>query len=130
MGGLSSTANNMLTFAAANLSPKDTDLILAMRLAHRGLRRVKGFAYPGIPIAFNEGQIGLNWFNSRPGERRITWTVGLTGGYSSFLGLDIEARRAVVVLTNTGLDDVDYLGFHLLDPTVPLPGARQSEAVR
>jgi len=130
MGGLSSTANDMLTFAAANLSPKDTDLTLAMRLAHRELRQAKGFAYPGIPIAFNEGRIGFNWFNSRPGERRITWTVGLTGGYSTFLGLDIEARRAVVVLTSTGLNNVDYLGFHLLDPTVPLPGARPSEAVR
>jgi CubicO group peptidase (beta-lactamase class C family) len=130
MGGLSSTANDMLTFAAANLSPKDTDLTLAMRLAHRELRQAKGFAYPGIPIAFNEGRIGFNWFNSRPGERRITWTVGLTGGYSTFLGLDIEARRAVVVLTNTGLNNVDYLAFHLLDPTVPLPQARQPEAAR
>ena len=130
MGGLSSTANDMLTFAAANLSPKDTDLTLAMRLAHRELRQAKGFVYPGIPIAFNDGRIGFNWFNSRPGERRITWTVGLTGGYSSLLGLDIEARRAVVVLTNTGLHNVDYLAFHLLDPTVPLPGARQSEGVR
>jgi serine-type D-Ala-D-Ala carboxypeptidase/endopeptidase len=124
MGGLSSTANDMLTFAAANLSPEDTNLTLAMRLAHRGLRQAEGFAYPGIPIAFNEGRIGFNWFNSRPGERRITWTVGLTGGYSSFLGLDIEARRAVVVLTNTGLNNVDYFGFHLLDPTVPLPEAQ------
>ena len=94
-----------------------------MRLAHRALRQAEGFAYPGTPIAFNEGQVGFNWFISRPGERRITWTVGLTGGYSSFLGLDIEARRAVVVLTNTGLNNVDYLGFHLLDPTVPLPPA-------
>jgi D-alanyl-D-alanine-carboxypeptidase/D-alanyl-D-alanine-endopeptidase len=130
MGGLSSTANDMLTFAAANLSSADTGLTLAMRLAHRGLRQAKGFAYPGIPIAFNEGRIGFNWFNSRPGERRITWTVGLTGGYSSLLGLDIEARRAVVVLTNTGLNNVDYLAFHLLDPTVPLPQARQPEAAR
>jgi serine-type D-Ala-D-Ala carboxypeptidase/endopeptidase len=130
MGGLRSTANDMLTFAAANLSPEDTDLTLAMRLAHRGLRKAEGFAYPGIPIAFNEGQIGFNWFSSLPGERLITWTVGLTGGYSSFLGLDIEARRAVVVLTNTGLNNVDYLGFHLLDPTAPLPQARRSGAVR
>ena len=127
MGGLRSTANDMLTFAAANLSPEDTDLTLAMRLAHRALRQAEGFAYPGIPIAFNEGRVGFNWFISRPGERRITWTVGLTGGYSSFLGLDIEARRAVVVLTNTGLNNVDYLGFHLLDPTVGVPRQARSD---
>ena len=121
MGGLRSTANDMLTFAAANLSSEGTDLIRAMRESHRELRRAEGFDYPGIPIAFNEGRIGFNWFISRPGKRRITWTIGLTGGCSTFLGLDIEARRAVVVLTNTGLNPVDYLGFHLLDPAVPRP---------
>jgi hypothetical protein len=67
---------------------------------------------------------------SRPGERWVTWAVGLTGWHSSFLGLDLEARRAVVVLTNTGLHYVDFLGFHLLDPTVPMPEARESEGVR
>lgn len=51
----------------------------------------------------------------------ITISIWLLPGYSTFLGLDLEARRAVVVLTNTGFHNVDYLGFHLLDPTVPLP---------
>jgi D-alanyl-D-alanine-carboxypeptidase/D-alanyl-D-alanine-endopeptidase len=121
MGGLRSTMNDLLAFAAANLSPKDTDLTLAMRLAHRGLRPIgEGVEYPGLSSAFKQGRVGFNWFSSRPGERRITWTVGLTAGYSTFLALDLEARRAVVVLTNTGLNNVDYVGFHLLDPAVPL----------
>jgi serine-type D-Ala-D-Ala carboxypeptidase/endopeptidase len=133
MGGLRSTANDMLTFAAANLaaadpSSEDTGLAMAMRNSHRGLRQVgAGVTYPGIPMAFEQGRVGFNWFISRPGERQITWTVGLTGGYSSFLGLDLEARRAVVVLTNTGLNNVDFLGFHLLDPTVPMLESRESE---
>jgi hypothetical protein len=55
--------------------------------------------------------------------------VGLTGGYSTFLGLDIEARRAVVVLTNSGLNNIDYVGFHLLDPAVPLR-SRGAEVAR
>lgn len=136
MGGLRSTVNDMLTFAAANLSAAslssgDADLRSAMRVSHRGLRLVgEGVTYPGIPIAFKEGRVGFNWIISRPGQRRITWTVGLTGGYSSFLGLDIAARRAVVVLTNTGLNNVDYVGFHLLDPTVPMPEARESGGVQ
>ena len=130
MGGLRSTANDMLTFASANLSSEDTDLALAMRLAHQTQRQAQGLAYPGIPTAFNEGRVAFNWFTSRPGERRITWTVGLTGGHSSFLGLDLEARRAVVVLTNKGLNNVDYLGFHLLDRTVMAPQARESGADR
>ena len=131
MGGLRSTMNDMLTFAAANLSPKDTGLTLSMRNSHRGLRQIgEGVEYPGIPSAFKQARVGFNWFVSRPGERRITWTVGLTAGYSTFLGLDLEARRAVVVLTNTGLNNVDYVGFHLLDPTVPLSAARRAEVVR
>jgi CubicO group peptidase (beta-lactamase class C family) len=125
MGGLRSTVNDMLTFAAANLSAEDTAPISAIRDAHRPLREARGFDYPGIPNAFNEGHIGCNWFISRPGQRRITWTVGLTGGYSSFLGLDLEARRAVVVLTNTGMNNVDYLGFRLLDPTTASPALHE-----
>lgn len=122
MGGLRSTANDMLTFAEANLSTEDTGLTSAMRASHQELRQAGEMPeYPGIPVAFNDGRIGFNWFISRPGECRITWSVGLTAGYSTFLGLDLEARRAVVVLTNTGFHNVDYLGFHLLDPTVPLP---------
>jgi CubicO group peptidase (beta-lactamase class C family) len=131
MGGLRSTMNDMLAFAAANLSPDGGDLASAMRMSHRGLRQVgEGADYPGIPSALNQGRVGFNWFISRPGERRITWTVGLTAGYSTFLGLDIEARRAAVVLTNTGMNNVDYAGFHLLDPTVPLSAARGTGVVR
>jgi hypothetical protein len=36
----------------------------------------------------------------------------------------------VVVLTNTGLNNVDYVGFHLLDPTVPLSAAQRAGVVR
>jgi serine-type D-Ala-D-Ala carboxypeptidase/endopeptidase len=132
MGGLRSTMHDLLAFAAANLSaaapsPEDSGLAAAMRASHRGLRQTgEDVAHPGIPTAFKQGRVGFNWFISRPGERRITWTVGLSGGYSSFLGLDLEAGRAVVVLTNTGLNSVDHLGFHLLDPTVPMPEARES----
>lgn len=127
MGGLRSTMNDMLKFAAANLSSEENDVILAMRAAHRGLRLVvEGVDYPGIPSAFKQARIGFNWFISRPGKRRITWSVGLTAGHSTFLGLDIEARRAAVVLTNTGMNNIDYVGFHLLDPVVPLRSARRA----
>jgi hypothetical protein len=41
-----------------------------------------------------------------------------------------DRTARVVVLTNTGLNNVDYLGFHLLDPTVKVPKAQQLGAVR
>jgi len=107
-GALRSTANDVLRFAAANLGAADTGLYASLHTAQRALRRFDG-----------TDSIGFNWLISRPRARAITWHNGGTGGYRTFLGLDREAGRAVVVLTNSagGLDD---LGFHLLDPEVPL----------
>lgn len=92
---------------------------------------VRGHDRSGEPAPnwfVENGRVGLNWFVSTPGERTIRFTGGLTGGYSSFLGLDLEARRAVVVLANTGLTSIDHVGFRLLDPTVPL-GREGQEAL-
>jgi len=110
MGGLRSTVNDMLNFAAANLCADQTDLGLALRDAQH-LRR---------QVGESNDSIGFNWVISRPGEYIVTWHNGGTGGYRTFLGLDLEGSRAVVVLTNSGANSVDDVGFHLLDPTVPL----------
>ncbi|MEM6253568.1 MAG: serine hydrolase [Cyanobacteria bacterium P01_D01_bin.156] len=109
-GALRSTVSDMLDFAASNLSPDNTSLGPALKDAQR-IRRELG-----------EGgdSIGLNWIISKPGERTITWHNGGTGGYRTFLGLDLQASRAVVVLANSGGNAVDDVGFHLLDPTIPL----------
>ena len=94
-------------------------------------KSAKGLAYPGIPFCIQRKR-GLD----STGSTRDRASAGSRGllvsprGHSTFLGLDIEARRAVVVLTNTGLNNVDYVAFHLLDPTVPLSEARQAEVVR
>jgi CubicO group peptidase (beta-lactamase class C family) len=108
-GALRSTANDMLRFAAANLAATDTGLYASLHTAQRALRRFDG-----------TDSIGFNWLISRPGGRAITWHNGGTGGYRTFIGLDRAARRAVVVLTNSGGGGLDDLGFHLLDSGVPL----------
>lgn len=110
MGGLRSTVNDMLNFAAGNLSADNTDLGLALRDAQR-LRQ---------QVGESDDSIGFNWIIFRLGEYTVTWHNGGTGGYRAFLGLDLEASRAVVVLTNSGGNGIDDVGFHLLDPTVPL----------
>lgn len=108
-GAISSTASDMLTFAAANLSARTGSPYTAMRDAHTAREPAEGL-----------DSIGFNWFVSRPKDRVITWHQGVTGGYRTFLGLDIAARRAVVVLTNSGEVGANDLGFHLLDSAVPL----------
>ncbi|MBD5655907.1 MAG: beta-lactamase family protein, partial [Candidatus Eremiobacteraeota bacterium] len=107
-GAVVSTADDMLRFARANLD-ESGPLAAAMQLAHRPLRE----AEPG-------SRIGYAWLTNADG---IVWHNGGTGGFRSFIGLDGARGRAVVVLANEFSDRVDALGFHALDPNVPLPPA-------
>ena len=114
-GALRSTAADMLTFAAANLSAPKGILGEAIRDA-QAPRRPAGSATDSTA----GDSIGLNWLTSHRKRRTITWHTGGTGGYRSFLGLDLAARRAVVVLTNGAGDGCGDIGFHLLDSAIPL----------
>jgi hypothetical protein len=44
----------------------------------------------------------------------ITWHDGLTGGYAAYLGVDLEHRRAVVVLSDTANPATTDLGIGLI----------------
>ncbi|HSL68669.1 MAG TPA: DUF3471 domain-containing protein, partial [Longimicrobiales bacterium] len=63
--------------------------------------------------------IGLAWHILMRPDRQITWHNGGTGGYRTFAGFDAKNQRAVVVLTNMNRS-ADDLGFHLLDPSIPV----------
>lgn len=65
---------------------------------------------------FGQGdRIGLFWLTSPLAgtDRQVVWHNGGTGGYRSFVGLDLEKKRAVVVLSDVAAD-VDELGTELL----------------
>ncbi|HEX8830069.1 MAG TPA: DUF3471 domain-containing protein, partial [Longimicrobium sp.] len=53
----------------------------------------------------------------------VVWHNGGTGGYRSFAGFRPATGAAVVVLTNSGGPGADDLGFHLLNPALPLAPA-------
>lgn len=112
-GAIRSTVQDMLRFAAANLSTSDDPLHVAIRATHE----------PRRPFQ-EEIEIGLNWIIMQPEDIVATWHNGGTGGYRSCLALDLEGRRAVIALSNQS-NSVDDLTFHLLDPAVELeaPGA-------
>ncbi|HEV2670005.1 MAG TPA: serine hydrolase [Gemmatimonadales bacterium] len=118
-GALRSTARDMLTYLAANLDTTTGPLAGAMRDA-RTPRRDAG--RPSM-------QIGLAWhILSRPAGN-IVWHNGGTGGYRSYVGFDPVRRVGVVVLANVGNANVDDIGFHFLDETLPLqaPPPRRTE---
>ncbi len=110
-GALRSTANDLLTFLAANLGYTKTPLAPAMAAMLAG-RRPTGV--PGL-------EIGLGWHILTRDGREMIWHNGGTAGFRSFIGYDPKTRVGVVVLSNAGIaSGMDDIGQHLLNPSAPL----------
>lgn len=112
-GALRSTANDMLTFLAANIGLTASPLSPAMT-SMLAVRRPAGG--PGSAI-------GLGWLVASPPApmHEVVWHNGGTGGFRSFVGFDRERRIGVVVLSNAGTAaGVDDIGMRLLNKEVPL----------
>src|SRR5581483_6818 len=110
-GALRSTANDILTFLAANLGYVKTPLARAMA-DEVSIRRPTGMA--NLEIAYA-------WHIQTKDESTIIWHNGGTGGYRTFMGYDPKARAGVVVLTNISTaQGGDDLGRHLLNASYPL----------
>ena len=110
-GALRSTANDILTFLAANLGFTQTPLASAMA-AEISIRKPTGT--PNLEIAYA-------WHVLSKEGRTIIWHNGGTGGYRTWMGFDPKARAAVVVLSNISTNEgPDDIGRHLLDPSYPL----------
>jgi len=108
-GALRSTANDMLKFLAANLELTDTPLKAAMR---RMRSERKSTDMPGVDIA-------MAWHIFTKFDTQIYWHNGGTFGYRSFAGFVPAAKKGVVVLCNTFMDN-DDLGRHILEARYPV----------
>jgi CubicO group peptidase (beta-lactamase class C family) len=119
-GALRSTANDMLTFLAANLSLVKTPLAEAMA-AQISTRRPTGA--PNLEIAYG-------WHVFTAHDKVIYWHNGGTGGYRTFAGYDPKARLGVVAMSNTSTPaGVDDIGRHLLDPEFPLVQKKEHKEI-
>lgn len=121
-GALRSTANDLLTFLAANLGSTQTPLAPAMA-AMLAVRRPTGI--PNLEIA-------LGWHILKQDDHEIVWHNGGTGGYRSFIGFDRKNGIGVVALSNTSTAaGVDGIGRHLLNSKLALitPPKPHQEAV-
>jgi serine-type D-Ala-D-Ala carboxypeptidase/endopeptidase len=113
-GALHSTANDLLTFLAANLGYVETPLAPAMASMLR-IRRDTG-----------QGRVLLAWFSDTHEGIEVITHTGRTGGYTSFIGYEPKSRTGVVVLSNAGSGaGMEDIGVHLLNPKVPLLGSRE-----
>ena len=119
-GALRSTANDLLTFLAANLGYSKTPLADAMA-AEVSVRRPAG---PDMEIAYG-------WLIRTRGGKSFIWHNGGTGGYRTFVGFDPKTRAGVVVLSNASTTEGgDDIGSHLLNAAFPLTSFKERTAVK
>jgi CubicO group peptidase (beta-lactamase class C family) len=108
-GGMYSTANDLLTFVAANLELINTPLKAAMRRM-RSVRRATGM--PDLDVM-------LAWHVWKKNGAEIVWHNGVTGGYWAFAGFDPANKVGAVVLSNTSFDN-DAIGLHAINRNWPV----------
>jgi CubicO group peptidase (beta-lactamase class C family) len=112
-GAIQSTANDLLTFLAANMGITDTELLPALQLANTPQR-------PGE--MWTLAYIGLGW--NLPGSGNgIHYHGGGSFGTTSFLAWDSERQIGVVVLMNVYDGPTERIAFPLLRgfPLTPVP---------
>jgi CubicO group peptidase (beta-lactamase class C family) len=108
-GALRSNMADMLRFLAASLDS-----------AHGPLGRIMARTRePQRPADRPGNSVGLGWHIVEAFGTTITWHNGGTGGYRAFIGLDQSRSRGVVILSNSTVSP-DDIGFHLLEPKIPL----------
>ena len=104
-GALRSSANDLLTFLAANLGYTKTPLTAAMARM-TSVRRAASDTF----------EIGLGWRIENQDGAEIIWHGGATYGSRTFTAYDPKSRVGVVVLSNynsgSGIDDI---GRYLLN---------------
>ena len=108
-GALRSTATDMVKFLIATLDSTSSPLGKVMARTQA----------PRHAADRPNNTIGLGWHVVNVFGSTITWHNGGTGGYRAFIGFDAANKRGVVILTNS-LVSPDDIGFHLLQPRVPL----------
>src|SRR5215470_15352696 len=115
VGGVRATLPDMLRYLEGELGTRESAITPALERTQQHVATVGGTA------------MGMNWILSNLNGRTIDVHAGGTGGYSSFVGFDREAKRGVVLLSDTALTSLGGLatmGRHLLDPSVPVGGPR------
>ena len=88
-GGVRTTVNDMLLFAAVNLAPPKDKLGEAIEM---------GWTIHQKPIKEGEATLGLGWYLAPDGTR---WHNGQTGGYHSMIRINRKTKSSVILMTNT-----------------------------
>jgi serine-type D-Ala-D-Ala carboxypeptidase/endopeptidase len=116
-GALRSTANDLCSLVEAASGLRESPLKDAFAL----LLSTERPAYKPTP------NVGLGWFVSHGKLFDIIWKDGGTGGTCSFIAFAPKRRRGAVVLSNAGYwNNINDIGYHLIDPDLPVKPQRHS----
>ena len=121
VGGVRATMEDMIRYAKAQLGEGDGAAVELVQATHAVVPL-------GAPRREGDPEMGMGWVRLPLNGRLVLVHDGGTGGFSSFLGFDEEAQRAVVVLADTQLSTlggVSEVGLHLLDERFELDGPRR-----
>lgn len=90
-GAIRSTAEDLLKYANGNLGNAPRPLNQAFQLTHQ--------------VTFTDGvnKVGLGWHYLKNGQEELLFHNGGTGGYRSYLAMNLQKKFAVVILSNTAI---------------------------
>ena len=117
-GAIKSNLVDMLKFLKAQLSPDNSSLGKAIKLAH-------GFQ---DSTSMKNTSIGLGWFINHQYDNNIIWHNGATGGFKSYIGFDVKNQRGVVILSNS-TRSVNDIGFHIINTNFKIKEFRKKEVL-
>jgi serine-type D-Ala-D-Ala carboxypeptidase/endopeptidase len=116
VGAVRARLDDMVRYAQAHLGLINTPL--AARLRNTQAPLAHGF--------------GMNWIVGRFNGQDLVLHEGGTGGFSTLIALEPSTQRAVIVMVDTALGDLNDLGplaRSLMDAKLPVPKARRAVAM-
>lgn len=114
VGGVHATLDDMVRYVQGGLGWIDVPIADAMARTHERLSSAP--------------PMGMNWMLAPVAGREVLVHEGGTGGFSSFVALDPQRQRGVVVLSDTAwhsIGSLGSLGNHLVDASLPLGKPRR-----
>ncbi|HRQ65832.1 MAG TPA: serine hydrolase domain-containing protein [Xanthomonadaceae bacterium] len=115
VGGVRASLDDMIRYAQGHLGRTDAPITPALDLSRQ-------------PLADSRMPMAMHWMLAPLDGRAVHLHEGGTGGFSSFLAIDREQDRAVIILSDTALTSLGGLGDlgrHLLDARLPLGAPRR-----
>jgi CubicO group peptidase (beta-lactamase class C family) len=100
-GGIRSTTADLILYAQAQLGTASPVLNSDIQLTHT------------VTFKTADATLGMAWHYIKPGKDEILFHNGGTGGYRSYLAINLQKKFAVIILSNTTIG-VDAAGNELI----------------